>query len=434
MLKPSPYSSNYKPIALLGYIVVLTCFGGVGAWAAWSEIDSAVVAAGAVADETRLQLVQHLEGGIVREIDTREGAEVRKGDVLFRLDDTQAKAELDILQNQFDSLRAEAARLLAERDRAPQIAFPQDLLGRGNIQSVSQILEDQRATFAQRRASLDDQTSILRNREAILRDEIEGLKVERAAAEKQLALISDELVDINALAERGLVEKSRRDALESEQARLEGVLGRNNFDKAKAADSIADIELQIRTQQQKFEEDVASSLEGVREKVSDAADRLRVASDSLHRTILLAPRSGTVQNLKVTTVGQVLRPGDVLLEIAPQDDQMIVEAKVQPVDVDNIRDDMVAEVRFPSFHSRSTPVILGKVGTISRDRLIDETTRQPYFLAQIALSHTDIPAEMKGHLRAGMPAEVIFSTGERTVLGFLVEPVFDAMRLAFREK
>lgn len=434
MVKAPFYPSDYKPIALAGYLVVLTCFGGAGVWAALARVDSAVVSHGAVADESHLQLVQHLEGGIIRTIETREGAEVREGDVLFRLDDTQALANRDLLQNQFDSLEATEARLRAELDRAPQIQFAPDLAARRASAPLRQILDDQRAVFTQRRASLEGQATILRNRQAILEDELEGLDRERASAEKQLDLISDELVGVRALAENGLVAKSRKNALEREKARLDGVLGRNDIDKSKVADNLQDIELQIRSQEQKFQEDAAASLEQIRQKVSEAADRLRVAEDALRRTILVAPRSGVVQNVKVTTIGQVLRPGEVLLEIAPLDDHLVVEARVQPVDADNIHDDMVAEVRFPSFHARTTPVVLGRVGAVSHDRLIDETTKQPYFLAQIALADTDLPLQMRGRLRAGMPADVIFSTGERTALDYLLQPLADAMHGSFREK
>ena len=158
-----------------------------------------------------------------------------------------------------------------------------------------------------------------------------------------------------------------------------------------------------------------------------------MAEDSLRRADLLAPKAGLVQNVKVTTIGQVLRPGDVLLELIPQDDQLIIEAQIQPVDVDKLSLGMVAEVRFPSFNTRTTPLLMGKISNLSRDRLIDEATRQPYFLAQIAINEIDVPQDLVLRLRAGMPAEVIIPTGERTVLEYMVQPLQQAFRMTFRE-
>lgn len=434
MIEPPPPSSDYRSVALLGYVVILTCFGGVGAWAAFAQIDSAVSAHASVALESHRQVVQHLEGGIIKEIFVKEGAAVSAGDVLFRLDDTQTRSNLDLVQNQLDSERAQEARLLAERSQMPTITFPSDLTDRAGDSGVHRILDDQQAAFEQRHASIESQVSIIRNRQASLRDEIEGLKRERESTEKQVFFIDDELTGVRELSDEGLVSKTRRNSVEREKARLDGVLGRNDIDAAKTQDSINELELQIRSLQEKFEEEVASSLQDARQKVSDLTERRRVALDADRRNDIRAPRSGIVQNLKVTTVGQVLRPGDVLLEIAPVDDQLIVEAQVQTVDIDKIAVGMTAEVRFPSFHARTTPLILGKVDTVSFDRLIDDATHQPYFLAQIAISHTDIPAELEGRLRAGMPAEVIFPTGERTVLEYLVHPMRDAMSETFREK
>ena len=433
MQAPVP-SSNYKSIALIGYGVILGCVGGAGAWAALAQLDSAVVAHASVALESRRQVVQHLEGGIIKDIKVKEGALVHEGDVLFLLEDTQTRSGLDLVQNQLDAARAQEARLLAERDRAPAIEFPPDLKERAGDKTVRGILDDQVSTFEQRKASLEGQISILRSRQASFRDEIEGLKVEKASAAEQVFFIKDELSGVRDLADRGLIAKTRRNSLEREKARLDGVLGRNDIDVAKALGNINEMELQIRGQEQKVQEDIATALHDTRQKVSEFSEKRRVALDAVRRNELVAPRSGIVQNLKVTTIGQVLRPGDVVLEIAPVNVELIVEAQVQPTDIDSIVQGMTAEVRFPSFHSRTTPLVLGVVNTVSHDRLIDDTTHQPYFLAQIAVSDTDIPEAMKGRLRAGMPADVVFSTGERTALEYMIQPLREAMRQTFREK
>ncbi len=431
---PPTSSSDYKSMAIAGYAVILVGFGGLIGWTAFAHLDSAVTAHANVSVESRRQVVQHLEGGIVRDILVREGDKVEKGQLLFRMDDTQTRANLDLFQNQLNTFVALESRLLAERDHKATIDFPAELASTANGTPLAKAVEDQELQFAQRRASFDSQVSLLRSREKALTEEIEGLKREGESAQQQLFFIDDELKGVRELTDKGLVPKTRRNALEREKARLDGVVGRNDIEAAKARNSINEVQLQINQLQQKMQEDVANSLADVRPKIADLREKVRVAQDSLRRADLFAPRSGLIQSVRVSTVGQVLRPGDVLLELVPTNDLLIVEAQIQTVDVDSVHPGMEAEVRFPSFHSRTTPVILGKVRSVSSDRLIDDMTRQPYFLAQIAMTDTDMPEELNQRLRAGMPAEVVFPTGERTVLQYLLQPLTEAFRNTFREK
>ena len=433
-LAPPASSSDYKSMAIAGYAVIAIGFGGLIGWTYFAHLESAVSAHASVALESRRQVVQHLEGGIVKEILVREGDKVEEGQILFRMDDTSTRANLDLLMNQLNASLAIEARLLAERDHKNAIDLPKEVLEPSAGSATAKAVEDQQVQFAQRRASFESQVSILRSREKALYEEIEGLKREGESAQQQLYFIDDELKGVRELTDKGLVPKTRRNALEREKARLDGVVGRNDIEAAKNRNSINEVQLQINQMQQRMQEEVANSLQDIRPKIADLREKVRVAQDSMRRTDLTAPRSGLVQNVKVSTVGQVLRPGDVVLEIVPQQDQLLVEAQIQTTDVDSIRPDMQAEVRFPSFHSRTTPVILGKVRTVSSDRLIDDMTRQPYFLAQISVADTDIPADLSARLRAGMPAEVVFPTGERTVLQFLIQPLEEAFRSTFREK
>jgi HlyD family type I secretion membrane fusion protein len=421
-LRPPVSSSDYKSVALAGYLVIGLGFGGMLTYSAFAHLDSAVSAHASVAVESRRQVLQHLEGGIVREILVREGDRVAKDQVLLRLDDTQARANLDLFQNQLNSSLALEARLLAERDRKSEISFPKEISVYEPNSPLAKAVEDQQVQFSQRRASFDSQVSILRSRETALQEEIEGLKREGQSAEQQLYFIDDELKGVRELTDKGLVPKTRRNALEREKARLDGVVGRN------------DIEVQINQLEQRMQEEVANSLQDVRPKIADLREKVRVAQDSMRRLDMIAPRAGLVQNVRVSTVGQVLRPGDAVLEIVPQNDQLVIEAQIQPVDADSVHPGMMAEIRFPSFHSRTTPTILGKVRTVSSDRLIDDMTRQPYFLAQISTEDTDLPPDLTSRLRAGMPAEVVFPTGERSILEYLVSPLKEAFRNTFREK
>jgi HlyD family secretion protein len=295
-------------------------------------------------------------------------------------------------------------------------------------------MQDQTAQFNERRSSINGQIGILEGRVQQYESEINGLKIEFESAEKQLSFIRDELAGVRDLAEKGLVPKSRWLALEREAARLQGIVGRNEAETAKARNSISDVRLQVQQARQKQREEVSAALQETRQKMNDARERGRVAQDVLRRVDVLAPRTGKVQNVKLATRGAVVRAGDVLAEVAPLADELIIEAQVSPQDVDKLYEGAEAEVRFPNLPSRTTPVVSGKVSSVSRDRLIDEATRQPYFLAQIAIRDTNLPQRLKNTLIAGMQAEVIIPTGERTILQYLVQPLGDAFAKTFRER
>jgi HlyD family type I secretion membrane fusion protein len=393
-----------------------------------------VVSTGSVTYESRRKVVQHFEGGIVQDVLVKEGQNVVEGQVLFRLEDTQPRANLELVLNSLDSLLSQEARLIAERDEADAIVFPDEVLARKSSQVVQKVMQDQIAQFRERRSSITGQIGILEGRVQQYQSEINGLKLELLSAEKQLAFIEDELVGVRDLADKGLVPKSRWLALEREAARLQGIVGRNEAESSKAQNSMSEMRLQIQQTKQKLREEVSALLQDARQKMNDARERKRVAEDVLRRVDILSPQAGRLQNVKLSTKGAVIRSGDVVAEVVPVADEMIVEAQVSPTDVDKLQEGSEAEVRFVNFNSRTTPVILGKVSTISRDRLIDEGTRQPYFLAQIAIRDTNIPERLKETLSAGMQVEIIIPTGERTVLQYLVQPLGDAFAKTFRER
>lgn len=425
---------DFAKMARLGYGIVFVCVFGFIAWTGLSRLDSAVVSSGSVTYETRRKVVQHFEGGIVQDILVREGQSVDEGQVMFRLDKTQALVNLELVLGSIDGFLAQEARLVAERDDADAITFSDELLSRNAHTNVQKIMQDQTAQFNERRSSITGQIGILEGRVQQYESEVSGLKLEFESAEKQLGFIKDELVGVRNLADKGLVPKSRWLSLEREAARLQGVVGRNEAESAKARNSISDVRLQIQQTRQKHREDVSAALQEVRQKMNDARERRRVADDVLRRVDVLAPRTGKVQNVKLATKGAVVRAGDVVAEIAPLADELMVEAQVQPQDVDKLREGAQAEVRFLNLQSRTTPVVFGKVSSISSDRLIDEATRQPYFLAQIAIRDTNLIDRLKETLVAGMQVEVIIPTGERTVLQYLVQPLGDAFARTFRER
>lgn len=423
---------DWKVPAIAGYVVITLTFVVLGGWSAFARLDSAITAQGVVSAETNRKTVQHLEGGIVREILVREGQHVEAGQVLFRLDLTQPKAGYELQRNQLDSAIAQEARLVAERDGEEKITFPAELLDRKDDPNVKQAISDQEAQFQERGGSLKGQTKILESKIEQYNSEIEGLKQERNGTANQLKFVNEELVDVHYLFERQLTQKSRLMALEREKSRLEGLIGRSTADESKAQNGIGEALLQIRQLRQKFQEDVANSMLETRQKINDLREKTRVAKDVLSRVDVVSPTSGVAQNLRVFTTGGVVKPGEPMVDVVPEHDKLIIQAHVQTQDTENLQPGMPAEIRFSSFHTRILPIIMGHVESVSRDRLTDEQTKQPYFLAQVVAD--DIPPTVKERLSAGMPADIIFPTGERTVLDYLVRPLKDRMRGVMREK
>ena len=430
-----PVKDSFRGVAIAGFSIIALTFGVLGGWAATAPLDSAVVAGGLVTSATNRKTVQHFEGGIISEIRVVEGAHVHQGDVLFVLDPTQAKAGVEIILNQLHQNLAREARLLAEVSGAKEIAFPEELTkGVGGDSSLSQVLADQRRQFDERRGSLEGQIAILRSRRDQLRTEIEGIDRERESMTQQVAFLEDELTGLRHLFEKGLQPKSRLLSLEREKARLDGSIGRSIAERAKAEAGIGEAELQIQQLRQRQQEDIGKELVEVREKINDLRQRLPVARDVFRRLEVKAPTDGAVQNLRVFTPRAVIRAGEPLLDIVPANDDLVVQAHVSPLDVNNVTEGARAEVRFPSFKSRALPMIFGKVLNVSKDRLMDEASKQPYFLAQIKVDVLDIPAEYRSKLTPGLNVEIIMPTGERTVLAYLVEPLRETLRKTFREK
>jgi HlyD family secretion protein len=427
-------SSEWRPVAFAGYTLIAMTFGVAGVWAAVAKLDKAVIATGFVETETNRKTVQHLEGGIVRQILIKEGDHVTEGQVLFRLEQVQAEANNESLSNQLDSALALEARLVAERDGALKISWPKEFTDRLIEPTLSHTLDDQIHQFEERRGSLEGQKNVIESRIVQLHKEIDGISIEKSSTESQTTYINQELVGLRELAGKNLVPVTRVYAMERERTRLEGSVGRAVADMAKAESSIDEMNIQIQELTQKFQEEVASSLLDARQKIADLRERLSVSQDVVNRLAITAPRAGMVQNLKVFTIGQVLRGGEPLLDIVPDNDALVVHAEFSTTDIDNVFAGMTSEVRFPAFHSRTIPVMLGKIESISHDRLLDESTHQYYYLGLVSLNRGDIPDEYRSRVRAGMPAEIIVSSGERTVLNYLVGPLSSSLRKTFREQ
>lgn len=425
--------TRWKRHALAGYALIFSTFGVMGCWAAVARLDRAVVSPGTITVENSRKLVQHYEGGMVREILVKEGQTVGEGDLLMRLDPVQSRASVELFRAQLDALIIMEARLAAERNGSQTLELPPDIQARRAEPSVARIIADQNSQLQERLGSLNGQVGLLDARIRQLRNEISGIAVEKASTEQQVAFINQELVGLRTLREKNLIPINRLLVMERERTRLEGVIGRSIAETAKAENGIGEAGLQISQIKQKLQEEIAGQLLETRQKITELREKLAVAEDVMKRLEVKAPRSGVVQSLKVYTVGQVLRSGEPLMEIVPNDDKLVIHVQFTPNDLETVRAGMPAEIKFPSFHSRRIPTILGSLETVSRDRLFDEATKQPYFLGIVQIDKLQVPKTIEERLVAGMPAEVVITTGERTALNYIVAPFFEAMGRSFNE-
>lgn len=420
---------------LCGALIVGVTFFGFGAWAALAPLASAVVAPATVVTEGRKRIVQHFEGGIVSEINVREGERVAQGQVLFRLDPVQAAARAARLLNQLTARRAFAARLVAERDGLSEVEFKPDLIALASRDpAATEALERERSLFDERRRSLDGQVELLRQKIVQLGSDIGGLDAQEKSLERQIEIIEAELFDLQPLVDDGLIARPRFLGLQRESARLQGEVGSVVSRRARAAEAIAEAELQIVQLRQQFREEVVTQLREVESQILDIEQQFVAAEDVLKRLAILSPEDGIAQSVSVTTLGAVISPGQPLLEISPVNSELLVEARVSPAFVHDVLVGSEAMVRFVTLDMRRTPTIFGRIETISGDRLVDRATGAEYFLALIKVPVDEI-AKLDGQrVGPGIPAEIVVTTGQRTLLDYLLKPLMDALQHGLNER
>lgn len=418
---------------LAGYGVAAFFFLGLGGWAALAPLAGAVVAPGVVSPDGYRKTVQHLEGGIIQTIHVREGEDVRRGVVLVTLQDTKAQADYRELHDALMQLRVTEARLVAEQAGASFIAYPPDLPADNPV--VKAAVTNETALFESRRASLEGRGRILFQRIAQLHEENRGLEAIIAAQMEKLALIGREIADAKHLHSKGLARLPHLLELQRAQADIQAEGARRRAEIAGNLQKIGETEIQRLTIYEDDRKAVGEELTRVRAGIAAARSQLPSRADILERTLVRAPIAGRVMNVRVTTeAGGVLRPGEPILDIVPRDAELVIDAHVNPVDIDNVRAGMKARVLLTAYRQRSMPEIHGRLRSISADRLVDEKTGEPYFLAGVEVP----PGELKtldGDIRLlpGMPAEVMILTGERTLMDYLLEPLVESFVRSFRE-
>lgn len=426
--------ADWRTLVRQSWIVIVVFFGLGGLWSVTARLDQGAVAPGVIAVASNRKVVQHLEGGLVKELRVREGDLVTEGVVLLRVDDTQARASAEVVRKQLAAALAEEARLVAERDFAETVTFPAEVSEVRDDPLVARAVADQVAAFNERRNNLLGQQTILEARIQQIREVMTGTEGEKIAGEEQVHTIRRELTGLRDLLAKNLVQLPRVLALEREESRLKGSIGRAVADLARSEQTIGETRIQIQQLRQQFLEGVSRELPAIRKVIAELREKLSVQADILRRVDIKAPQTGVVQSLKVFTVGGVIRPGDVLMEIVPVSDELVIRAQVSPLDVDNVHVGATAEIRFPAFSSRHPPLFFGEVRTLSRDRLLDDTNnRNPYFAAEITVDQSGVPKEFREKIVAGMSADVIIATGERTAIWYILGPMLNRMRFGMRE-
>lgn len=423
---------SIRPIVLFGYSVIFVTFGVLGVWASLAKLDSAVVAPGTIALDGNRKVIQHLEGGIVAEILVEEADTVVKGDILVILRDVEARSNLEVLETRLDVARISGARVLAERRLLDSFTVPEgiDL----DDPDVERIIENQRSILENRKALLKSQLEIQDNSLEGINNQIKGLEMQRSALEKRRTNYSILIQRMTRGLESGAIQKNVLAMRQDEFIQIEVELGRVISQLGQAQSSVGEIKLQALQAEQRFRERAHAELKEIWGEVSELMERVKISRDILKRTIIVSPGEGTIQDLKIHTVGSVIRPGEILMQLIPEDDTLVIDVRVSPIDIDNVMVGLVTEVRFTAFKSRLTPIVLGEVESVSRDVITPSSPNElPYYLARVKVDEADIDPDIRERLTPGMPADAIIMHGERSVATYLISPLSDAVRKSLLE-
>jgi HlyD family type I secretion membrane fusion protein len=441
-VKLLPYDPNgnspeqrARPAIMLGLGIMAFLFGFLFLWAALVPLSSGAVAPAKIVVDSNRKEIQHLEGGIVKDILVKEGQKVKAGDVLIRLDNTTAQSRSDLLRGQYLAAKASEARLLAERDDKAAVVFPDELaMIEETDTQARENMDAQRRLFKTRRESVQGQIDVMNQKIAQSGSEISGLKQQADAASSQISLLNEEITVVRGLLAKGNALKPRLLALERQNADLLGQRGQAQAMVSRANQTINEAKLNIINLKTDFLNKVVAELKETQTQLSTLTEQMRSSTDIARRVEIRSPIDGSVTGLRANTVGGVVKPGDTLMTVIPENDQLIVEARVSPQDIDVVHAGLKAQVRLTAFKSRYMRPAQGEVLTVSADRFDDQRTGEGYFIARIAIPQSELKDMGNLKLSAGMPAEALIVTGRRTMLSYLVRPIRESFGRAFREQ
>lgn len=421
--------------ALIGYSTIFVLLGGVGAWAALTQVNGAVVASGVIEVASNRQVVQHLTGGVVGEILVKEGSTVQAGDVIMRLDDTFDRSELAVIEGQLFSLLGTAARLKAEQDEKTEIVFDPEFLEAAKTRiEVAEIRDGQIRLLQVRAETREKQIGQLNERKSQISKQNEGLASRINALDTQLKLTIEELATQSRLREKGLAISSRVLELQSDEAETRGAISQTQSSIAENAGKMAEMELAILNVHSQVREQATTELREIEAKIAELREKRNSKRETLSRMEITAPLSGIVLDLQVHTLRSVIRPADPLLYIIPQNSDLVITTQIPPAQIDQVFPRQKAHLRFVNFDKRSTPEIFGHVSKVAADILTDQRTGATYYKAEIKPDPAEFRKLGQNQVIPGMPVETFIQTSERSPLEYLVRPIADYFLKAFRER
>ena len=419
-------------LILLGIAIIAVFLGLAAGWSFLAPLESAVVAPGVIVVDSHVKTVQHLEGGIVQSIAVREGDKVKAGDLLITLQDTMPASALNEIRAQYIEARATVARLLAERDSADSINFPPDLLSRSSEQNVHEAIAGQQSIFQSRRTLVQQQLSILERTVSGLQMEIEGLEGQIKASKTSLSLIGEELNDLLKLLSKGLTDRPRVLALQRQEAEIEGAIANYLASIGAAQQRIEQARLQSAELQATGATEVVKTLDAVRTRAYELAQKLAAAEDVMQRTQIRSPTDGTIVTMNVHTIGGVISAGQPLMDIVPGGDKLIVQASIDALDIDQVHVGLPVTVWLWAINRRNRAALDGKLQMVSADRVVDPKTSSAYYVARVEINSS--PSNTSVELQPGMGADVMIRTGARTPWEYIKAPIARFIDWSLREK
>jgi HlyD family type I secretion membrane fusion protein len=426
-------AENPGPLVRAGLIAIVLLVLVVAGWSALAPLGGAAIASGVVKVDMNRKTVQHQEGGIVGEILVRDGAKVQAGQPLIILKDVRVDASNDLVQTQLDAELAKAARLTAEQAWAPEVRFPDELMDRAEDHRIEELLQKERALFKARRSAYDNQLALIRGEIKETQAEIKARDRQMEADANAIRLQREELAANEGLLEQGFVSKTRLISLQRSVAELEGRRGESEAERSRAVQKVHDLQLRAENLRSTMMQEAADELRQTTAQIFDLRERVRPAQDAEERQRIVAPIAGEIVGLRVTTVGAVIGPREAILDIVPDNADLIIEARMRPEDISVVQVGARADVRLTAFRQRMTPTVEGKVIYVSADRMEDKEAHLSYYVAHVRVTPQELKQAGNLHLQAGMPAEVFIQTTARTALQYLFDPITGFLQRSMRE-
>jgi HlyD family secretion protein len=424
---------SYRGPVLAGLTTILLGLGSMTAWAYSAHLDSAAIATATVVVDSKRKTISHLEGGILKMLLAREGEVVKAGQPLLRLDNTRAKAELDQLQARRIGLEARLVRLRAEQAGLSELTFPSELLAFSSP-VTEEIIRAERKFFTARRDMFDRKVEIHQKTIEQQIAELAAVVSQTSANTRQMELNDRELKAIATLVEKGYAPRPRLTEMQTRESQLLGTAGELASRKAKAEQAKAAAELEILSLGTDLQQQVASEIQTAQLELADTVERITAATDVLKRVEVLSPENGVVMNIRSHTPGSVITAGQPILDIVPENEPLLVEAKVQLRDVDSARIGAPVQIRLTAYNNRTTPPLAGKLVYLSADQQMDDRTNNPYYIARAEILPESMTANPSTVLYPGMPAEVLILNRSRRAVDYLLGPLTESFDRAFREE